>query len=68
MDKPEFVCPITLATNPAEGTVSLTFGPIDAGNVVDLLRYLRRSDTFEDEVLDQVARNFALTLDRDTGA
>lgn len=49
-----FGCEITLGTY-ASGKVSITLGPIEPGDVVDLLRFIGSSDDFGEMILERIA-------------
>lgn len=63
-----FICPITIQAEPVHGLVRLIFGPMDMGNVGDLIDFIRNSETIKESLLDNVAQTVTLRWNAEMSA
>jgi len=55
MAETEFEMPVEVMACPVHGEVVISFGPMNMGDVANLIDYIKHSSTFKDELLDHVA-------------
>jgi hypothetical protein len=53
-----FACEVELASF-ACGRVSLSFGPLEPGDILNLLTYIGQSESFREHILDRFAEQLA---------
>lgn len=59
-----FVCEMELVSFPC-GQVSLGFGPMEPGDVQNLLEYIGTSEVFKETLLDKIAEHLTSQMMRD---